>query len=640
MLAREDRLEVASVLVAVGDLDEAEIEVGACLAERPDDAEALSLLAKVKHIRGELSEAFACWARGRAGMPQSEAARMRLMSLLHLARDPERGAGEFLALGADHLWRKPASFMEIERVFQLFVRRQPDEARAACERLIHKYRALDPELYKLAVLAEALIAELAGDLEGARWVLERLGREHGYETDIDRALALARVYEQLGDRENLEKAANIGEYLAGALSSFESVTNLGRLAALYRALGREDEAELYDRLFLDAFRRRMHRPTFAQLTAAAARQYVPLSRLAAARVPATEADPGWERRQRGLGLALAGNRAAARALLAAGSEALDRKYLGDLVLAAGEEEAAAAHYLAALADDPDDLEVIGALLRLGAGPAGAAVAEHFRQPAHYARTRAALEAALRETPLAAACWRRIASFHLLLGEWAEASHSTAHAAALETAAARRGSAVGRVLSAAVYHFAGEGKGLIHEVWAERRPASPGRGGRLEEILGNVTLEMAAAVRNTFVSVREYALAKLPHQAGALLDYNYAYKVTKEDEPSSGPSAGLPSALAFLSVFLDRPVPQDLASSGVLVADAHDVLVVRPVAEVELKVRGAYNRDLRLLLLPAANRADLVDSPYVPRAVVGELVRFVSDLDGAVSLVFGEEIWLA
>ena len=92
------------------------------------------------------------------------------------------------------------------------------------------------------------------------------------------------------------------------------------------------------------------------------------------------------------------------------------------------------------------------------------------------------------------------------------------------------------------------------------------------------------------------------------------------------------------MFLDRPVPQDVAASGVLVADAHDVLVVRPVAETEFKVYGAYNRDLRLLILPAGNRAELAAGYRVPPAVVADLVAFVATFDEAVDLVFGPEIW--
>jgi len=115
-------------------------------------------------------------------------------------------------------------------------------------------------------------------------------------------------------------------------------------------------------------------------------------------------------------------------------------------------------------------------------------------------------------------------------------------------------------------------------------------------------------------------------------------VTKEDEPSGGLSAGLPSALAFLSAFLDRAVPQDVAATGTLVADAHDVLVVRSVGEPEYKVRGAYNRNLRMLLVPAENRRELARTPLVPQAVVSRLVRYVGSFDEAVTLVFGEEIW--
>jgi ATP-dependent Lon protease len=209
---------------------------------------------------------------------------------------------------------------------------------------------------------------------------------------------------------------------------------------------------------------------------------------------------------------------------------------------------------------------------------------------------------------------------------------------LDDAARRNAYAVGRVLAAAVYHFVGKAKGLIHEIWVARRPAAPGRGGQLTEVLGNLTPEMVQGVRNAFLSVREFAEAKLPHLAGSIFEFDYTYKVTKEDEPSGGLSAGLPTALAFLSAFLNRPVPQDLAASGTLVADAHDVLTVRSVGEPEYKVRGAYNRNLRMLLLPAENGRELASTPLVPRAVTERIVRRVSSFDEAVTLVFGEEVW--
>ena len=141
-------------------------------------------------------------------------------------------------------------------------------------------------------------------------------------------------------------------------------------------------------------------------------------------------------------------------------------------------------------------------------------------------------------------------------------------------------------------------------------------------------------------MREYARTKFPHRTADILDWNYTYKVTKEDEPSGGLSAGLPSALAFLSVFLQQPVPQDLASSGVVVTDAHDVLTLRAVGDTEHKVKAAYNRNLRAIVLPLANQRELELNIQVPPAIQQEVVRWAPDLDAAVRLVFGEDVFVS
>ena len=137
------------------------------------------------------------------------------------------------------------------------------------------------------------------------------------------------------------------------------------------------------------------------------------------------------------------------------------------------------------------------------------------------------------------------------------------------------------------------------------------------------------------AVREYARVKFPHRTRDILDYNYCYKITKEDEPSGGVSAGIPTALAFLSLFLQQPVPADVASTGTLVADAHDVLTVKPVGDIEHKVDAAYHRNLRLIVVPRGNQAQLEQSALVPRAVTRELVRYVADFDEVARLAFGE-----
>ncbi len=634
----DERLQYATILVEIGELWDAEAEVTDVLAERPDDIEALDLIAKIKHIRGELSEALAYWGQVHARLPGKRTARTRLASILQMARESEQaGSGEFVSLGPDHLWRKPAAYLELESAFRLFLKRRPDEARGRCEHLMEKYRRKDADIFKLAALARGFIAELSGDLDRARTDLEELGSERGLESDVDRATALAQLYEADGSPPLLEKAVNIYRYFE---RSSEEISVLGHLATLYRRLGRDQQAAAYEARFVELFRRRMHRPFLSDVTRIAARRYVPLYKLVGIRFPAERSAPRSGRREQGIVEALRGKSGTARELLRDGTERLDVKYLADLAVLEGSPEQAVPVYLRSLDGQPQSLRVIEWLLDREAAAPTPAIEEYFRADENGPGAVALLTAASRESGLRPSLFRQLAALHGLLGNVEEAARSRERAEALQEALARKSSPVGRVLAAAVYHYSGKPRGMIHEVWAARRPAPPGRGGFLDEILGNLTPEMMQGARNTFLSVREYARAKWPRETRDILDYTYTYKVTKEDEPSGGLSAGLPSALAFLSVFLDRTVPQDAASSGVLVADSHDVLVVRPVGEAEYKVRGAYNRNLRTLILPEGNRRDLASSPLVPAAICDELVRFVPDLDAAVTLVFGEEAFFA
>ena len=435
------------------------------------------------------------------------------------------------------------------------------------------------------------------------------------------------------------KAVHIHEHLLRGEA--DDVSVLGSLAALSIRLGDVAAATGYERRYLEAFRRWMHRPSFTDLVRVAARRYVPLPRLVALKPePPDEPPDAVPERERALTYGLVGERQAARGILERLGQPLDLKYLGDLAALDGDHDGARDHYLRSLAADPEDLRVLEWLLDDYARSAGPAIFALLREPGLEDRVRRRLEAQLRAAPLRVSVWRQLCSLHRIAGREAEAERSAARASQIEESLRSTRRPVGRVLAAAVFHFVGTAKGLIHEVWAGRKPAPPGRGGFLEEMLGNLTPEMTQGVRNTFLSVREFARARFPHRTADILDFNYTYKVTKEDEPSGGLSAGLPSALAFLSAFLDTPLPQDVASSGTLIADSHDVLVVGGVGEPEYKVRGAYNRNLRRLILPEANRRQLEQTPLVPRAVTGELVAFVSSFDQAVDLVLGEDVWIA
>src|SRR2546425_381595 len=271
----EARLEEARVLVELGELTQAEAEVAAILEESADDLDTLRLFSKIKHMRGQLSLALACYAQLQArGTAPGESARLHLESMLRMAQDPERGAGEFLAVG-QRLVQKPAAYLALEEAFRLYVARRPHEARAVCRRAAARYRERDVEVYRLSVLADAWISELSGDLEAACAALEQLGRERGFEADLDRVTTLVGLYELIGTRDKLEAAVNICRFLE---RSFGPRFVAGRLALLERRLGHEAEARCYEERHLAAYRRWMHRPTFSEVVRVAARRALPLER--------------------------------------------------------------------------------------------------------------------------------------------------------------------------------------------------------------------------------------------------------------------------------------------------------------------------------------------------------------------------
>ncbi|HKQ61931.1 MAG TPA: S16 family serine protease [Candidatus Polarisedimenticolaceae bacterium] len=635
------RLQNARVLVALGELSEAESEIGELLEQEPEQLEALSFLAKIKHIRGELSLTVACMAQVEAKRASLlPAARQHLESMLRLAQDPARGAGEFVAVGQFQLVKKPTAYLALEEAFQLYTSRRPNEARSVCRQVAARYRDNDPEVYKLAVLAEAWICEMIGDLEAACEILQRLGEERGFETDLDRVLALVDLFERIGTAERLEAAANIYRYLERTI---EPRRVLGRLALLHRRMGHHDEAARCEEQHLVAYRRSMHRPSFEDLLGAACRQYLPIEELR--RIPSEPVEVPAERpaRERAVASALCGELEHSRSLFDE-HDALDLKYLGDIeAIEAGELSGAAIDcYGRALRADSVDLHVVGRLLdELEARP-NDAISELFRSEPIGSRSLDLLEAAVHARPRDARLWRWLATlFATQPGAEDRTREFAERAEALEQAAKDAARVSGSSLAAAVYRFLGKAQGLIHEVWATRQMAETGHGGALQrdDVLGSLTDEMRNSVRNTFFAVRQYAQSKFPYSTRDILDYQYFYKVTKDDEPSGGVSAGLPTALAFLSVFLQRPVPSDLASTGTVVADAHDVLMLRPVGDIEVKVDAAYHRNLRTIIVPAANQPQLEQCSLVPRAVIREIVSYAASLDDAVKLAFGAEAFL-
>jgi ATP-dependent Lon protease len=201
--------------------------------------------------------------------------------------------------------------------------------------------------------------------------------------------------------------------------------------------------------------------------------------------------------------------------------------------------------------------------------------------------------------------------------------------------------IGRVLCAAAFRHAGDLRGVMHELWFSSRRVPKGRGGTLEphHVLGNVAPDLRAQAINVFHATAAFAIARFGIDDVAFGARRFTLKLTKEDEPSSGDSASLPIAIALVSCLLKIPVRPDIALSGALVTDAHDVITVRRVGDVDAKIEGAYERRARMLVLPADNREDVGRAERVPPDVASSLVRFVSTLDEACEAVFGDDIFM-
>lgn len=605
-LAIEHRLLRGRVFAELGWLAEADAEAAHALECAPHDLDALSLCAKVKHMRGELSNTIACWAHihvrgGRRGPAASGV----------LVHD---------AIGAPASVASHAS-AEIDQALALFQQGRVRDARAWCATIAARVRHVDATAYKIATLTEAWLADASEDLPAARALLEDLGRLPQFAHDDERLLGLVRIYDRIGTPETIESAVRICRHALtdAARAGRERMSLLGQLASLERRAGRIQEAEALDARFLELTRRRNHRASLHDLVRVAATDYLPLAVLRGVRVADDLLPETLERRERALVHAIAGESRRARELFASGRERIDRLYLAEL----DDDDA----HLDG--DDADNVHIVGWLLERHP--------RYFTDAPRRDRALRLLEAARDLAPQRASTWRHLAALHALAGRAELATRHYARANALEATST---SPIGRVLAAGVYHLGGTAKGLLHELWVHRTPTTPGGGGVLasDDIHGNLTAEMRASVRNTFIAVREYARAKLPDATADLDDFAYSYKLPKEDEPSGGLSAGLPTALAFLSVFLQCPVPTTIASTGTFISEAHDVIAIGRIGEAEHKVRGAFNANVPTLVLPAANRADIERSTRIPHAIAHDVVRYAADLDEAVKLVFGPDVF--
>jgi hypothetical protein len=198
---------------------------------------------------------------------------------------------------------------------------------------------------------------------------------------------------------------------------------------------------------------------------------------------------------------------------------------------------------------------------------------------------------------------------------------------------------GEVLAATSVRLPGGSQGLVQRVRVTRQSAREPVGGRLtrSSSKGPISAAHERAAAEVFRIVREHARARHPGRTRDLLAWDYAWELEVGDEWAPGFALGLPLAIALWSAFFDLPVPQDRCFAGALGADPGLAVPLHGIPFVAERVGGAYDRNLRTLVLPRACACDLADGSDVPAVVVDGLVTWVTTLDDAVRAAFPDAV---
>jgi len=604
----------------------------------------LRLLGAIHHRRGRLSDAIAVWEELAAREAPGPAA-IRHLGLIYevSAREADRRDEPLpreieAALGG--------ALPDLMQSCRLALVGDLRGGIRAADRVLERWRGREAHVLKVAAIQRAWLLERAHDVQAAIATLERLADEPQLASDVERLLCLSILYEREGTPERVRRAVRAVRY---AHATTREPTLLRRLARLLRSLGHGAIADELERRYLEIFLRRHGALPPRELARAGARSYVPLALLRALHTPRPIAlaqmlrherrrRPEHRRRAAVLALTLGDTDRALSLLraLCASPDPLstDMLFLADAEDAVGHAATARALRLGALSRERHaDATALLAMLPEDQ-PLGDDVARALGSGERLERWVIALRARVAMHPSSPAAWRALAVLERARGRIEAAQDHEAHA---RTLAERGGAPHGPVaLAAAALRRGGEIRGLVHELWIEEvRHVAGGGGLDADAVLGSVSRDLRATAVSVFYSVRAFVRARYPQRVRSVDASRFLLKVTKDDELSTGDSVGLPMAIAFLGAFLGLPVPTDIASSGAVVCDAQDVIVIRRIGDVEAKILGAYERRLRAILLPAQNREDVERAERVPEAIAAGLVRYVWSLEDVCAELFSE-----
>ncbi|WVQ95874.1 ATP-dependent protease La [Kwoniella sp. CBS 9459] len=119
----------------------------------------------------------------------------------------------------------------------------------------------------------------------------------------------------------------------------------------------------------------------------------------------------------------------------------------------------------------------------------------------------------------------------------------------------------------------------------------------------------------------------------LKDVDVHYHIPEGAVPKDGPSAGIATVLAFISLLTGREVDPCIAVTGEMSLRG----TVLRIGGVKEKVIGAHRAGITKIILPALNRGDVRED--VPEQVKNDIeFVFVEKIEQAIEEVWGKEIW--
>ncbi len=156
--------------------------------------------------------------------------------------------------------------------------------------------------------------------------------------------------------------------------------------------------------------------------------------------------------------------------------------------------------------------------------------------------------------------------------------------------------------------------------------------------GNKGFQVTGSVGNVMQESAHAALSYVRSKAESLsLDPNFFdhsdihLHIPAGAQPKDGPSAGITVAIALISLISGRPVRPDVGMTGEITLRGQ----VLPVGGIKEKVLAAHRSQLKVVILPKQNEADLDEIPAEVREQL--LFIYADTVDDVISNALEEKI---